>query len=90
MYYAYVLYSRKDNKLYYGHSCDLIRRCKEHHSGKVQATKSRRPLILVYYEAYLAEADAVKREKELKTGIEREKIKERIKHSLEKASGGVA
>ncbi|OGD62590.1 hypothetical protein A2160_06165 [Candidatus Beckwithbacteria bacterium RBG_13_42_9] len=90
MYYAYILYSRKDNKLYYGHTCDLIRRCQEHQNGKVQATKGRRPLILVYYEAYLSEIDAINREKSLKTGKERERIKERIRRSLEQARGGVA
>jgi len=78
MYYTYVLKSEKDGKFYVGFCNDLKRRVKEHNNGEVEATKSRRPLMLVYYEACLDEKRAVKREKYLKTGFGRKFLKDRI------------
>ena len=66
MFYVYVLRSEKDHQLYIGYSEDLKRRFKEHNEGKNQSTAHRRPLILVYYEAYSSKDDAMKREKMLK------------------------
>jgi len=78
MFYTYVLKSQKDNKLYIGYSNDLKRRLSEHNNGKVEATKSRRPIILVYYEACLDEKKAIAREKYFKTGFGRRFLKNRI------------
>jgi putative endonuclease len=78
MFYTYVLKSIKDEKLYVGFSEDLKRRISEHNQGLVLATKARRPLILVYYEACLNESKAIKREKYFKTGFGRRYLKERI------------
>lgn len=66
MYYVYFLKSEKDNNLYFGSTNDLRRRLLEHNSGKVLSTKSRRPFILKYYEAYTNESDARSRELSLK------------------------
>jgi len=66
MYHVYLLQSKKDNKLYTGYTDDLKRRLNEHHNGLVQSTKSRRPLKLLYYEAYNKESEARKREGKLK------------------------
>ena len=52
MYYVYVLESKKDRKHYIGFTEDLNRRIIEHTKGEVESTKKRRPLELVYYEAY--------------------------------------
>ena len=78
MYYTYVLKSIKDNKLYTGHTNDLIRRLREHHQGLVEVTKNRRPLKLLYYEACHILLDAVKREKSFKTGFGRAYLKRRL------------
>ena len=78
MYYTYVLLSKKDEKLYIGWSDDLKRRLKEHNKGLVEATKNRRPLKLVYYEACLNKHLAIKREKYLKTGSGRAFLSNRI------------
>lgn len=67
MYYTYVLYSKKDKGLYKGYSADLMSRFEAHEKGEVPATKDRRPLDLVYYEACRSEEDAVRREKYFKT-----------------------
>ncbi len=66
MYYVYILRSLKDNNLYIGSTNDLRRRFKEHNLGRVFATKTRKPFILLYYEAYRSEDDARKREHNLK------------------------
>lgn len=66
MFYVYVLKSQKDGMCYIGSTNDLRRRVKEHDDGLVVSTKPRRPLELVYYEAYKSENDARKREWSLK------------------------
>ncbi|MEK7549741.1 MAG: GIY-YIG nuclease family protein [Patescibacteria group bacterium] len=66
MHYVYLLQSKKDGKLYIGSTDDLKRRIVEHSSGRVISTKNRRPLDLVYYEAYRFKKSALTREKNLK------------------------
>jgi len=66
MYYTYILKSQKDDKYYIGFSSDLKKRFEQHTLGKVNATKNRRPLELIYYEAYQTENNARLREKNLK------------------------
>jgi len=77
-YYTYVLKSLKDGDLYTGYSEDLQKRKKEHDLGLVTATKNRRPLILVYYEACGNKNRAIEREKYFKTGFGRRYLKNRI------------
>ena len=67
MYYIYILKSKLDQKLYTGYTSDLKKRLKDHQMGNVESTKNRRPLELVYYEAYQYKKLALKREKFLKT-----------------------
>lgn len=78
MFYTYVLKSKKDDKLYIGFSSDLKKRLQEHNKGLVEATKSRVPLEIVYYEACLNEKKAIEREKVLKTGFGRAYLKRRL------------
>jgi putative endonuclease len=66
MHYTYLLRSKKDDKYYIGSSDDLKRRFLEHCNGQVNSTKHRRPLDLVYYEAYSSKELAIKREFNLK------------------------
>jgi len=83
MYYVYVLKSLKDNKLYTGFSSDLEKRFREHSEGLVKSTKDRLPVILIYFEAYLSELDARKREKYLKSGGKaKNSLKLQLKYSL--------
>ena len=90
MFYVYILQSLKDNKLYIGYTSDLKNRFSEHQRGCVSTTKNRRPLVLIYYEAYRSEKDARVREKFLKTGQGREFIKKNIIYSRVSAQGGPA
>jgi len=67
MFYTYVLQSLYDMKFYVGYTKDLKLRFEKHTKGFVESTRDRRPLKLVYYEACLSQADALKREKYFKT-----------------------
>ncbi len=78
MFYTYVLKSEKDGKLYIGFTEDLESRIAKHSLGQVEATKNRRPLELVYYEACLNKHKALKREAYFKTGFGRRFLKNRI------------
>jgi putative endonuclease len=89
MFYVYILKSKKDGKCYFGSTIDLKKRLKLHNDGRVFSTKYRRPLILVYYEAYLSEKDARKREQMLKNyGQGITNIYKRISNSLGKKVQG--
>ena len=82
MYYVYILFSKVDNQLYTGFTDNLRSRFKAHTNGYVRATKNRRPLKLIYYEAYLKELDAKRREKYLKGGNGRAELKIQLKEVL--------
>lgn len=82
MYYVYVLLSKKDHELYTGYTNDIENRIKEHKNGKVRATMFRRPLLLIYYEAYLRWSDAKRREKYLKGGNGRTQLKVQLQDIL--------
>ena len=83
MFFTYILKSEKDENLYIGYSTDLRKRIKEHNSGLVMSTKSRRPWHLVYYEAYASKQDATEREHNLKLRTRAlRQLKKRIQSSL--------
>ena len=82
IYYKYVLISSKDNKLYVGWTPDIRKRIKDHNLGLVPSTKARKPLKLVFYEAFINRKDAIFREKFLKSGWGRRHLKIALKHNL--------
>jgi putative endonuclease len=82
MYYTYVLLSNKDGNFYTGFTRDLKSRFEQHKRGEVDSTRYRRPLELVYYEACLSQHDATKREKYLKTYLEKLFLRNRLKSYL--------
>lgn len=88
MYYVYVLQSLKDNNLYIGKTDDLKARVRRHNVGFVPATKSRRPLTLVFYEAFKNKTDAGKEEIFYKSGFGREALRSKLTITL-RQDGGV-
>ena len=82
MYYVYILKSLKDNNLYIGRTNNFLRRFKEHNSGKVPSTKSRKPFILLEKIEVELEQESVRLELEYKKGYKREELKRKY--------GGVA
>ena len=73
--YIYIL-KCNDGSLYTGWTNDLERRVKAHNAGKgAKYTKSRRPVELVYFEAFSTKQEAMRREWEIKQLSRVEKCK---------------
>jgi putative endonuclease len=82
MFYVYVLHSHLDGGLYIGFSANLRKRLREHRAGLSFATSYRGPWTLIYYEAYIEEADALGRERYLKSGGGRRLLRMQLRHYL--------
>jgi len=77
-FYTYILKSLKDNNQYVGYTEDLNKRIEKHKKGLVLATKHRRPLKLIYFEACLNKQDAKQREIYLKSTYGRRWLGKRL------------
>jgi len=78
MFYVYVLRSATDDGLYIGYSANLRQRIAQDVRGDSLATSHRGPCKLIYYEAYLEQADAIGRERYLKSGSGRRFLKAQL------------
>lgn len=87
MHFLYILHSLKDRNFYTGTTGNLERRIKEHEAGKNFSTAPRRPLKLIYYEAYFLKEDAEAREKYLKTSMGRRVIRKQLANYLKSKPG---
>lgn len=75
MNYTYIVRCR-DSSLYTGWTNDLERRMREHNAGKgAKYTKSRRPVVLVYFEAFETRQEAMSREYAIKRLKREDKLK---------------
>jgi putative endonuclease len=82
MYYVYVLKNPKGH-LYYGYTNNLKRRLWEHNNSRGAVYTKNSKWLLIYYEAYLEEADARERENQIKQhGQAIRRLKGRLKQSL--------
>ena len=81
MFYVYILES-ETAEAYIGFTKNLRNRFVEHNRGVVFSTKRYMPWQLIYYEAFLNERDARRREKYLKTSQGRRMLKRKIKEYL--------
>jgi putative endonuclease len=82
MHLFYVLRSIADDGFYIGYSANLRKRFRQHSQGDSFATSYRSPWKLIYYEAYLEQADALGRERYLKSGAGRRFLKSQLKEYL--------
>lgn len=84
MYYFYLIQSiRKPDVIYSGSTDNLKKRIEGHNQGNVVSTRRYLPWRIVYYEAYISEADAREREQKFKRhGKGNDELKKRIKRSL--------
>lgn len=75
---VYFLKSKSNtSKTYVGFTSDLINRVKSHNFLSEKGyTRNFRPWEVIYLEFYTSKADAMKREKVLKTGVGREFLKQ--------------
>jgi len=83
-FYVYTIFSLKDKRFYTGFSTDLKRRLQEHAKGLSKSTKFRRPFLLIHYEYFINEIDAIARERFLKSGFGRDQLKQALKRTLMK------
>ena len=75
MNYTYIVRC-SDGSLYTGWTNDLEKRIKAHNEGKgAKYTKSRRPVELVYYEAFEKKEEAMSREWAIKQMTRQEKLR---------------
>ncbi len=81
--YVYILRSKMNGQWYSGYTSDLRKRLKQHNGGKFKSwTKGRGPFELIYYEAYRDEHDARAREMQLKSGLGKRYVRERLRRFL--------
>ena len=83
MFFVYVLLSLKDKETYIGSTSNIESRMEAHNNGRVESTRGRRPLELIYYEAYINQQDATGREKFLKSGSGHRYLKKQLKFFFE-------
>ena len=78
MFFAYVLQNQRSGKFYTGHTADLAQRIGQHNRGITKSTKNRGNWKLIYHESFATKAEAMRREKYLKTGKGREEIRSKL------------
>ena len=74
MFYAYVLRSGKTGRRYVGFCQDITERLRRHNAGHCKATRHGIPWEVVHVESFPTRAEAVRRERRLKTGKGREEL----------------
>ncbi|HNV29241.1 MAG TPA: GIY-YIG nuclease family protein [Cyclobacteriaceae bacterium] len=80
MFTVYALYSETHQKIYIGYTSDLIARIASHNSLSDKGyTRKFRPWKVIYSEEIQSKADAMRREKQLKSAKGREFIWNLIK-----------
>jgi putative endonuclease len=80
MYFAYVLKSIDHDYYYKGHCQDLDKRLQQHNAGMTESNKPYIPFKVVYFETFVTEFEAIKREKYFKSSAGRRFLKKQ--HSV--------
>ena len=75
MFHVYVLRSMTTGRHYVGHTTDVDQRVGQHNHGITKSTRNRGPWELVHQENFPSKAEAVRRERFLKTGKGREHLR---------------
>ena len=73
---VYVIYSKLFDQIYIGQTKNIESRLERHNIGLVKSTKPYLPWIVIHTENYSIRAEAMKREKELKSHQGRNFIRE--------------
>jgi len=87
MFFTYVLRNQDSGRLYTGHTTDLTQRLGQHNHGITKSTKNRGTWDLVYQESFATKAEAMRREKYLKSGRGREELGEILKRHESRSAG---
>ncbi|MBI2889131.1 MAG: GIY-YIG nuclease family protein [Candidatus Liptonbacteria bacterium] len=78
MHFVYFLRSLMNGDLYVGSTENVENRFQLHNAGKVRSTKFYRPWQLLDYEVYSSRGEAVRRERFLETGQQKELLKRKF------------
>jgi putative endonuclease len=73
-FWVYVLVSQKTGRRYVGSTQDVTKRLRQHNAGHSKSTRHGVPWRLVKTESFLTRAEAVQRERFLKTGQGRREL----------------
>ena len=84
MFYVYVLHSKRDLGLYIGYSTDLRAALDRTQRRRVTSNELSRSMESHYYEAYVEEADAIGRERYLKSGGGRKLLRSQLRNYFTK------
>ena len=74
MFFVYVLRSQMTGRFYTGQTSSIPERLQKHEQGLSPSTKGRGPWELVHQEQFETRAQAMRRERELKTGKGRDEL----------------
>ena len=81
-FFVYVLVSEvKGLRFYVGMTGEVAKRLNEHNSGKTKSTKGYMPWNVFFTEEFKTRKEAREREKYLKSGTGKERIKQKWSHS---------
>ena len=81
MYFLYILRSTSTGRFYVGQTRNLEERLQYHNAGYSKALKNRGPWQLVYTEQYATRAEAMRRERRIKSWKDRELIERLMRAS---------
>jgi putative endonuclease len=81
MFFVYILYSADFDKYYIGQTNDIKKRLSRHNNGSVKSTKPYQPWLLAYTEKFNIRAEAMNREKYLKSLKSKKALKELVEAS---------
>ena len=76
-YHTYIILSSKNNDIYIGSADDLQKRIDLHNKGRVKSTKGYRPWKLLECHEFESRAEAMNKERFLKTGQQKELLKKK-------------
>ncbi len=81
-FYVYVLRSGSTGGKYVGHTSDLPRRIQEHnnpdHNPRKYTSRNPGPWVLIHSEVFESRAEAMRREKYLKSGAGRKLVRDMV------------
>ena len=83
MFFVYVL-QNSEGRLYVGFTTDLDRRLCQHQQGEAGWTSGRGPWELVFCETFTDKAEAMRRERSLKSGKENQELRKHFIKSQQK------
>ena len=78
---VYILQSQSSHKYYIGCATDVLVRVAEHQRGQTTSTRGRGPWVLVHQEDFDTLAEALRRERQLKSWKSHRSIQELIQAS---------